>query len=152
MRTVVCLIVVPLLLLVMCFGCKKSVSDFPQRYIAKMTNVRGWHGKDYGYYNTTVDTGVLVTNFTNNHRDTFAMRAVGLNVSFNDPKFQDRYGCFSGSFAYDARSSDDKLRYLTFVNTSGAQVRYYYAADSIIIKGACGGAQGQQSVYLQSDW
>jgi len=152
MRIFVSLIVVPLLLLVTCLGCKKSTSDFPQKYIAKMTNVRIWDGTDYGYFNTTVDTGVLVTHFSVNHRDTFAMQAAGLAVSFNDPKFQDRFGCFSGNFTYDAHVSDTRLRYLTFVNISGNQVRYYYAADSIIIKGGCGGAQGQQTVYIKTVW
>ena len=152
MRIFVYLIVLPLILLVTWSGCKKSTSDFPQKYIAKMTNVRAWHGTDYGYFNTTVDTGILVTNYSVDHHDTFAMRATGLNVSFNDPKFQDRYGCFSGSFAYDAHVSDTKLRYLTFVNISGTEVRYYYAADSIVIKGGCGGSQGQQTVYISSVW
>ena len=117
-----------------------------------MGNVRAWQGTDYGYFNTTVDTGILTTNFSNTHHDTFAIKTSGQNVSFNDPKFHDLFGCFSGNFTYDVHYSDTKARYLTFINTSGDQVRYYYAADSIVIKGGCGGASGQQTVYIKTVW
>ena len=152
MRIFVALIVFPVLLLIACAGCKKSTSDFPQKYIAKMTNVRAWIGTEYGYFNTTVDTGILVTNYTTPHHDTFAMKAIGVTVSFNDPKLEDRYGCFTSNYTYDASLSDTKTRYLTFQSTSGGQVRYYYAADSIVIKGSCGSAQGEQTIYIKSVW
>jgi len=133
-------------------GCEKSNSTtngttnstFPGNYISKMGDIRAWHGIDTGVMSSR-DTPLIFTPFSYTLHDTFGFQVTGLNVSIGYFGYFDNVG---GHFTFQLADTAEK--YLSFSSDPGSQLRYYYAADSMVMTGGYDGIHGSESVYLRT--
>ncbi len=148
MRALLNVLIISCFLVVASTGCKKTQGPlpFPKNYIAKMGNVRQWHGTKSGSTGTGYNNSIVSVPYSYILTDAFALQ-INTGASIVSCNYFGSYEEAGGSFTYYTADTTANY-YIIFYSNNGSALAYYYQADSMVIVGNYLGTGGTEYVFL----